>query len=120
MERDETVSALCRLAQDFAREGDVSMVALLHRSAYSEADPISQDSIEDYLRSHPELVESWVMESLNTRSTPAWYLREAVGGSDWKVGLYPDGMEYHFSDKFKACAFYVRQFVRELSRSAAS
>jgi hypothetical protein len=119
MEREKTVSAVCRLAQDFAREGGVSMLALLRRSGYSEAVPISEERIEAYLRHHPELVESWLMESRNTRGTPAWYLLDSRDGGDWTVGYYPGETKSQFRDKFKACAFYVQQFVRELSDLAS-
>jgi hypothetical protein len=108
------IAALCSLAARFQDQAESSMGELLARSGYSLSDEISDESIEEYLKSHPELVNSWLIESRNTRENPAWYIFPPKDGSDWVVTHYPDASKHTFTDKFKACAFYVRVYVKQL------
>jgi hypothetical protein len=91
------------------------MGTLLSRTGYSKSFVISEEAIESYLQLHPELITSWILESKNTRGTPAWYIHPPKSGTDWIVSHAPDDAKYTFPDKFKACAFYVRCFVMQLA-----
>jgi len=112
----DMVAALCCLADEFQNATtEISMGTLLSRTGFSMGDPISEEAIEAYLRDHPELVNWWLLESRNTRGTPAWYIHPPQFGSEWIVSHAPDETKYSFPDKFKACAFYVRVFVMQLA-----
>jgi|SRR4051812_36174007 hypothetical protein len=112
----EMVASLCRLAVEFQNEAnDLSMPTLISRTGYSKSVAISEEALETYLRLHPELVISWLLESKNTRGTPAWYLLPPKSGSEWIVSHYPSEVRHQFPDQFKACAFYVRHFVMQLT-----
>jgi hypothetical protein len=112
----DMVESLCRLATQFQNEdNELSMGTLLSRTGYSKAEVISEESLEEYFKLHPELVNSWLLESKNTRGTPAWYLQPTKSGSEWIVSHYPTEVKHTFPDRFKACAFYVRRFVMQLT-----
>ncbi len=118
----EVTAALCSLAARFQDQAELSMGELLAHSGYSLADDISDEALEEYLKNHPELVNSWLIESRNTRENPAWYIFPPKDGSGWVVTHHPDASKHNFTDKFKACAFYVRVFVKQVAsqRSATS
>ncbi len=117
----EMVGDLCSLAARFQDQGEVSMGEMLARSGYAVGDEISDEALEGYLREHPELVNAWLIESKNTRESPAWYIFPPKNGPEWVVSHYPDNSRQTFTDKFKACAFYVRVYVKQLaSRQTAS
>ena len=117
----EMVVALCSLAERFQDQAELSMGEMLARSGFALTNEISDEALEQYLREHPELVNSWLIESKNTRENPAWYILPPKDGSQWIVTHYPDNNKYTFEDKFKACAFYVRVYVKQLAaqRSAS-
>ncbi len=111
----ELVAELCTLAARFQDQAEVSMGVLLSRSGYMLGDEVSEEQLEEYLRSHPELVNSWLIESRNTTENPAWYIFPPKDGSEWLVTFYPDNIKHSFNDKFKACAFYIRVYVMHLA-----
>lgn len=116
----EMVAALCGLAAEFQDQAELSMGELLAKSGYSLAQEISDQALEEYFRIHPELVNSWLIESRNTRENPAWYIFPPKNGSAWLVTHYPDTINHTFTDKFKACAFYVRVYVKQLGSQRAA
>lgn len=117
----DMVEALCSLAARFQDQAELSMGELLGRSGFALGDEISDDDLESCLKAHPELVNAWLIESRNTRESPAWYIFPPKDGSQWVVSHYPDNSKHTFQDKFKACAFYVRVYVKQLaSRQTAS
>lgn len=116
----EMIATLCRLAEQFQDTGE-PIHALLARSGYTLGDAISDQDLEDYLKQHPELINSWLIESKNTTENPAWYLLPPKDGSEWTVTQYPQNSRNTFPDKFKACAFYIRVYVMQLaSRQTAT
>jgi hypothetical protein len=121
MKTQDVVASLCRLAADRKLENR-SEIALLRRSGYSAATPLSEGAFESYLRVHPELVESWLDYSADICYTPAWGLFGPppweAAPTEWMVGRSPDDARYTFPDKYKACAFFLGQFVRELAENA--
>ncbi len=117
----EMVEALCTLATRFQDQGELSIGELLSRSGFALGEEISDEALAAYLRDHAELVNAWIIESKNTRESPAWYIFPPKDGPDWVVSHYPDNSRHTFQDKFKACAFYVRVYVKQLaSRQSAS
>jgi hypothetical protein len=120
------LDSLCRMPADFHERGNVSMVALLTESGYDPArSGISETTIEEHLRQHPELVPIWVHYSEDQRCSPAWYLVGPGAGLDgqqsWCVGFYaPQGRlpERAFPNEFAASAFFIMRQVEELARLA--
>lgn len=116
------VASVCRLPRDFREKGTVSMRWLLETSGYmARADEITERHLETYLREHPELVNWWIAQSEDNRGSPAWYLQERTDahkrGSAWVVGCYPGAVRQEFTDRFEACAFYIKRFVEEVRNS---
>jgi hypothetical protein len=97
---------------DFRSRRNVSMLDLFRASGYSRSEPIPEEKLEQYLQAHPGLVEDWLLESVDTRSSPAWYfMASKEHQNEWVVGLCP-GTEIHsFTDSYAACAFYVTRYV---------
>jgi len=119
------VEAVCRMPIMFRAQAGVSMVALFQQSGYSVIRPaISESDIERYLRSHPEVVSSWVAYSEDQRCSPSWYLAAPGVGLDtkqgWRVGYYAsEGRlpERLFPDEYAACAFFITRYLEELSKA---
>jgi hypothetical protein len=114
------VAALCNLAAEFQDQAEASIGTLLSRTGYSLGQPISDEALEEYLRGNPILVNSWLIESKNTRENPAWYLNPPKTGTGWVVSYYPDNIQEKFEDKFKACAFYIRVYVLQLAAARSA
>jgi hypothetical protein len=118
--RDDTVRAVCEMAQAFAARGDVSMADLLVESGYlRDAESADEPAIERHLRVDPALVDSWARYSADQRAAPAWYMLEPeTAGGHWVVGhLAASGSHAErrsFENSFAACAFYVKRVAESL------
>ena len=142
MNRDAVIVSLCRLPVVFWA-GNVSMLALLRQSGYSELDALFEQEIEAYLRQNPDLADAWIQDTGDQRTSEGWWIAEALdndfldsdwvkNSSDfvrtnylkthtegkWTVGHFPETTRATFDDKIKACAFLVQQRVRELGKIA--
>ena len=73
MTPDDVVASVCRLADDFKTQRNVSKVDLLCRSGYLESESVSEADIEAYLRLHPELVDVWIRDSQDQRNSTGWW-----------------------------------------------
>ncbi len=116
------VASICRMPKDFRETRTVSMSQLLEASGYTtRPDDITEARLANYLREHPELVDSWINESEDNRGSPAWYLQERPDahrrGTAWVVGRYPDDALKEFTDRFEACAYYIKRFIEEIRNS---
>lgn len=113
MMKPRAVIAVARMAIDFQSRSDVSMKTLLEVSGYLAApDEVSVEALEMEFKRHPDLVESWLRESEDNRSSPAWYVRSL--GASWEVGRYPGGPCDEFTELTVACATYVKRFVEQM------
>jgi hypothetical protein len=111
----EMLARICHMAVDFRNKKNVSMLELFRLSGFSGGEPIREAELAAYLRGHPELIDSWLLESVDTRYSPAWYFKPPEDGSkDWVVGYCPRTEIRKFADKYDACAFYVSRFVDRL------
>ncbi len=126
--KTDIVEAVCRMAQDRKRQGHLSMVAILERSGYlRRPDEITEAVLEQYLREHPGLVDSWLLHSMDSHGS-AWYFKSTIGYPDgeetkqllndpdhvWIVGCQPTGQAKEFKDGFRACAVYVKKRAERL------
>ena len=119
MRRDEIIQFVCDMPAAFRERGNVSMAALLQEVGDPAAvRGISEAELEHCLRQHPHLVESWLMESADTGSSPAWYLQSSAGAAKdkgpWVVGRYPGDETHEFDNAFQACGCYIRHYVDSL------
>ena len=116
MDVREVAQAVCRMASDFYRLGNVSMLDLTKASGYLE-DPSSvrERELFNALRTEPELVESWLIHSDNKRVRCGWaFVRSR---SEWRV-IFPNGRKYKsFADRLEACAFFIKQEVEAFRSS---
>jgi len=107
---------------EFKERGNVSMVELLSETGYSDvAETITETTIENYLRLHSELVDTWVMYSEDQRCTPAWYLSEPFDDSPnnkWTVGFVQESgifsSKQTFPNRYSACANFIKKYIELL------
>jgi hypothetical protein len=112
----KAVKAVCQMPRDFQEIRDVSMVTLLKKSGYlGNAESITEQLLTEYFEQHPDLIDAWVRNSEDTRSSPNWYLRKPTGPNEqWVVGFFPDGTTHRFPQRAQACAFYVKRYLVNL------
>lgn len=141
MERDVAVAAICRIAADSKAQGRSALELFREAESYG-IDQVSDREIEAYLRGQPELVESWVENSADQRTSGAWWIVEPIDPTrlklyrendlsrrvylqfhaegKWTVGKgVPETDRSTFDDKFNACAFYIRRRIEELAEWSA-
>ncbi len=133
--KSDVVAAVCRMAEERKRQGHLSMVAILEKSGYlRRPEEMTEAVLEGYLRGHPDLVDSWLLHSMDSRGS-GWYFKSASGypqGEEarrllqdpdhvWIVGRQPGRSAREIKDGFRACAVYVKkraERLRALSRVA--
>jgi len=116
----KVVRAVCQMPRDFQERSNVSMITLLKESGYLRtAESITEQVLTEYFEQHPDLIDAWVRNSEDTRSSPNWYLREPTGPKEqWVVGFFPDGTAHRFPKKAQACAFYVKRYLETLTATS--
>lgn len=121
--KQQVLTSLCRMPEDFWRRRDVSMVELMHESGYPKVHwQITEADIEKHLRAHPELVSDWVVESDNNRGTPAWCLSDSASSwnehKKWLVSYLTtkgEQTDLHFFDnRYSATAFFIKRYVDQM------
>lgn len=98
------------------------MVKLLGETGYSEvSEIITENIIENCLRSYPELVDVWMMYSQDQRCTPAWYLSEPIdepSNDKWTVGFVQKSGIFSskqiFPNRYSACANFIKKYIELL------
>ena len=110
------VEVVCQMPRDFQEKGDVSMITLFKESGYLRiAESITEQLLKEYFEQHPDLIDTWLRNSEDTRSSPSWYLRKPTGPNErWVVGFFPDGTTHRFVEGAQACAFYVKRYLETL------
>jgi hypothetical protein len=118
MQSDALISRVCRLPQEVRRRGDVSMVGLLRECGYLRSPrPITEECLVQYFRANPDAIDAWLVESMDQRCRPAWYLQSDTPGH-WTVGyLNQSGQtesEVSYDDAAQACAAFVNRWLVQL------
>lgn len=112
------VTALCRLPDNLQKCGDLSAWDLVLAAGYVPGSEVDEGLVESYLRTQPSLVGAWLALSGDQRGSGAWYFSEerrpCSGALVWVVALYPGGPRHEYTDRFKACAAYVRHFTQQV------
>lgn len=82
----------------------------------STLDAISAEMLAAHLRKHPELIDGWLLDSMDRRTGSGPYLEEPRReGAPWIVGQYPEGTRTEYPDGASACAAFVMQRLSELA-----
>jgi hypothetical protein len=117
MQSDELLFRVCLLPQEFRRRGDVSMIDLVRDSGYLRSpNAVTEGDLERYFRGNPDAIDAWLLESMDQRCAPAWYLVEPSDhAGQWTVGyLTTSGQrtrEALYGDGTKACASFVKHWL---------
>jgi hypothetical protein len=94
------------------------MIALLQTSGYLRCpDAITEELLERTLLAQPELIEEWVLLSLDKRTSEGWYLLRPgtqSAGPNWEVGYHPRPGRQSFPNAARACAFFVKREVEQI------
>jgi hypothetical protein len=116
MGMNSVAETVCRMASEFYRLRNVSMIDLLKSSGYLQ-DPsvVLEQELEEVFRAYPDLINDWARLSEDKRTSDGWYLVrpfDSHDGADWIVGYDPKRWKQRkFPDGFKACAFFVKQEI---------
>jgi hypothetical protein len=105
--------AVCRMAANFFRLRDRSMLDLLRSSGYLQAhDVVTEKQLAAIFEANPDLIHPWFLQCERKRTKYGYYLVPPTGwpdkGGDWTVGYHPGGPVERFSDRAKACARFVK------------
>jgi hypothetical protein len=115
------ISNICSMPNNFITSGNKSMIQLLNESGYKDyKKDITKDEIQAFLETHPALIDSWEMHSLDKRCSSGWYLLHEY--SEWKVGYYKIGdkeNEQCFQSGFEACAVFILKEIELLAENAS-
>jgi hypothetical protein len=112
VESGEIAEAVCRMASDFYRLRNRSILDLLKSSGYvQDHDAITEQQLQIVFEANPELIRPWFILSEDKRTKYGYYLLppgvSPNKGADWLVG-YPGGKEEHFPGGPSACARFVK------------
>ncbi|HUJ80048.1 MAG TPA: hypothetical protein VLY45_07020 [Nitrospiria bacterium] len=120
MEPDKIIKNICRLPEDF-KQSPTSSITLIQQSGYSEnPKALSHESVLGYLRSHPFLLDSWLMWSEDKRTSGGWYFKK--DGSRFVVdrlgghhGNPEESQKMTFTDAAEACAEFIIKEIKSIS-----
>jgi hypothetical protein len=122
MQLSSVVSSICRMPLEFKSRGDVSMLRLVAESGYlTNKALITVELLSAYFAKDPESIDAWLLQSLENRSSPSWYLLEpsaANAQGKWVVGFYPGQDREYFERGEDACAVFVKNRLIQLSEYA--
>ena len=121
---EKVVEAVCSMAKVYKERGDISIVTLIEESGYrTVSNEITEQAIESFLRTHPNLVDSWLLYSMDQRCTPSWYIQEPLEnssiGDEWVVSYMTGDVDsrkeiFKFKNGFQACAFFIKKFSHQI------
>ena len=122
MQLSSVVTSIGRMPLEFKSRGNVSMMQLLAESGYLATQSlITVELLSAYFAEHPESINAWLLQSLDNRGSPSWYLQDpsaANAQGKWVVGFYPGERREYFERGEDACAVFVRNRLIQLSEYA--
>jgi hypothetical protein len=122
MQLSSVVSSIGRMPLEFRSRGNVSMLQLLAESGYLEHQSfVSVEVLSAYFAEHPETIDAWLLQSLDNRGSPSWYLLDpsaANAQGKWAVGFHPGERREYFERGEDACAVFVKNRLIQLSEYA--
>ena len=120
MKNDVLVAKICKLPEEFERVENKSFYQLLKETGVSGNKAIiSIENIKNYLKNNVDLVETWLLYSMNKRTDEGWYFKEGnkrtyVVGYLLKNGSSKDESKY--ADKIQACASFIHNELISMSK----
>jgi hypothetical protein len=113
----DTVIDLIHIPRKFEDFGNVSMYSLLRDSGYFEAhNQISESTIREALRAHPDMVDEWIRFSEDKRTNAGWYFRPTDRG--YQVGYFSRAQSCikstEYRDRTEACAVFIKNEIEEI------
>jgi hypothetical protein len=82
---------------------------------------ITVELLSAYFAEHPESIDAWLLQSLDNRSSPSWYLLDPSAANtqgEWVVGFRPGERREFFERDEDACAVFVRNRLIQISEYA--
>lgn len=117
----ETLLKVCSMPNAFTTSLNKSMVQLLKESGYlGHENEVTKDEIMEFLKTHPDFIESWKEYSEDKRCSSGWYLLHE--DSIWTVGYFGVGgkaKEQRYTSGFEACAVFILKELEQLAESAS-
>jgi hypothetical protein len=111
----DVVARACELLADRERKR-VPLLQLVNESGFREAPALlTTEAATTYLGLHQELIQPWLIYSMNKRASKGWYIVGKAG--QYEVGYVPIGQRevLRFEDRTRACAEFVVREVREIA-----
>jgi len=110
MKNNGVIAKICNLPEQLESQKNKSLVQLLKELNIDRKKPtISTEDIEDYLKDNASLIESWILYSMNKRTSESWYFIKE-NNTKYIVGyLFKDSSkkEFKYSDPAQACAVFI-------------
>ncbi len=115
MKKSDITASLILIPRTFHRLGNVSTYDLLKDTGYFEKyDQVSEGSIHEALKQHPECVDEWILYSQDKRTSTGWYFKREdenayiVGYFAGKAGKNKN-IQLKFTDRIEACAAFIKR-----------
>lgn len=113
----DMIADLCELPARLKKRGNVSVWQLVQDSGYkTNPELLTVRAVKDYLASHKDLIEDWLMYSRDKRTTEGWYIK-GLGFGLFTVGYYPGGPTKVCLNRRSACAEFIVQEIRSVGSS---
>lgn len=117
MKNKGIIAEICNLSEQLELQKNKSLTQLLKEFNISRDHPtITSEEIKEYLKGNTDLIESWLLYSMNKRTSEGWYFIKN-NTTTYMVGyLLKDSSnkELEYSDPAQACAVFI---YNELFRS---
>ena len=116
MPHQAPLAAVCSIASSFYAEGGKSFIQLVRKSGVADLGAtFTTNALVPLLEGNSDLIESWLLWSMNKRVSSGWYFRRAQGA--YVVGFYPNGEALRFEEASRGCAEFIIREVGQVLRS---
>lgn len=123
MKNNDTVAKICGLPKHFQEVKNKSFIELLDETGFENSkEPISVEDITNYLKDNTDLIESWLLYSMNKRTEEGWYFyKENGGNAKYIVGYLSRNSsvkgETKYSNRVQACAYFIHNELAEIIKN---
>lgn len=112
MNKGEAISNICRFSVNYKSVGSKSINDWVRDSGWlTYKGSILLGDIKKFLKSSPELIESWLCYSSSKRTSPGWYFKEGENKNSFVIGYYQSKIgktkETKYQNSIDACAQFV-------------
>ncbi len=112
MNKGEAISNICRFSVNYNTVGSKSINDWVRDSGWLVyKSSVSIDDIKDFLKSSPELIDSWLCYSSDKRTSSGWYFKEDVKERAFVIGYFEiksgKTKETKYQESIEACAQFI-------------